>query len=324
MPNPQNSSSPLSELLARTHLAPRQAYKSLTLWPLRSTDEESAVTAPAYQALGTAFGQGTLRVDEVGEHGQVPHVRVSNLGELAVLVLFGEEIRGAKQNRIANASFLVPARSDVVLDVSCVEAGRWHRRRGERFHKSEAVLSNAIRRKMAKKVALSRVDGLGFRADQSQVWDEIGSRIELSGTASPTRAYADYEGSRASDLEEMTRAFHPVEGQLGFVASIGDEVAGLEVIGRPEVFAAAFQALLRAYAIDAVDAALVRRLEGERDEAAPRFETPESFLDALARARVSRGPSLGLGDDLRLEGAGVAGCALEHGEQIVHLTAFPA
>jgi hypothetical protein len=323
MSNAQIPSSPLAELVARTHLAPRQACKSLTLWPLRPTDAARPVAAFRYQALGTAFRAGTVRVDEVDERGQVPHVRVSNLGEVAVLVLFGEEIRGAKQNRIANASFLVPARSDLVLDVSCVEAGRWHRRRGERFHKSEAVLSNAIRRKMAREVAFSRARGHGFEADQAQVWNEIGSRIELSRTSSRTGAYADYEGSRATDLEEMTRAFHPVEGQVGFVASIGDEVAGLEVIGSPEVFAASFQALLRAYAIDAVDAALVRQLESEHRHTAPRFETPESFLDALARARFSRGPSLGMGDDLRLKGAEVAGCALEHGE-LVHVTAFPA
>jgi hypothetical protein len=323
MPNSQTPSNPLSDIVSRTHLAPRQAFKSLTLWPLRLAEAAQTPVPPAYQALGTAFDEGTLRVDEVDERGQVPHVRVSNLGEVAVLVLFGEEIRGAKQNRIANASFLVPGKSDLVLDVSCVEAGRWHRGRGERFRKSDAVLSNAIRRKMAGKVERARASGRGFDADQGQVWNEIGSRIELSGTASRTQAYADYEGSRSTDLETMTRAFHPIDGQVGFVASIGDEVAGLEVVGRPDVFAAAFRALLRAYAIDAVDAALVRQLESERSEVTLRFETPESFLDALARTHVSRGPSLGMGDDLRLKGAEVAGCALEHGE-IVHLTAFPA
>jgi len=46
-------------------------------------------------------------------------------------------------------------------------------------------------------------------------------------------------------------------------------------------------------------------------------------LAALGRAPVEPGPSLGVGDDLRIEGQGVAGCALVAGH-VVHLTAFPA
>lgn len=52
---------------------------------------------------------GSLRVDEIDKGGSVSHVRVVNQGKRPVLFLFGEEIRGAKQNRVANATFLVPA-----------------------------------------------------------------------------------------------------------------------------------------------------------------------------------------------------------------------
>lgn len=110
---------------------------------------------------------------------------------------------------------------------------------------------------------------------------------------------------------------------MDFVACIGDEIAGAEAIGRPEVFRASFQALLRAYAIAAVDAALVKEREAGPRASRPRFEAPEPFPAALAQAPFTRGRSLGLGDDLRLEGQGVAGCALVHGA-LVHPTAFPA
>jgi hypothetical protein len=39
--------------------------------------------------------------------------------------------------------------------------------------------------------------------------------------------------------------------------------------------------------------------------------------------RFESGPSLGLGEDLRLRGNGLEGCALVHGD-LVHLTAFSA
>ena len=107
------------------------------------------------------------------------------------------------------------------------------------------------------------------------------------------------------------------------MAAIGDEIVGLEAIGRAEVFARAFDGLLRSYLVDAVDAAHVR--ERERSPAV-RFDAPEAFLAALAAAPATERPSLGLGGDLRLQGGGVAGCALVHGPAgpaaVVHLTAF--
>jgi hypothetical protein len=322
MTHPQPESNPLSNFLYHVRLAPRQAHKSLTLWPLVLGDDGTPAAGPEYVALGTALAQGAVQVDEIDESGAVPHVRVTNAGDPAVLFLFGEEIRGAKQNRVANASFLVPAKREIVIDVSCVEAGRWHRSRGARFESSDEVLSPSLRRKMAGKVTQARARGLGFYADQGEVWEQISERLHASGTASETQNYADYRESRATDLDELTQAFHPIEGQVGFVARIGDEVAGLEAIGRPDVFEADFRALLRSYAIDAVDAALVRKLE-ERPARGPHFETPEAFLAALAGAPFTSGPSLGVGDDLRIDGPEVAGCALAH-EGLVHVTAFPA
>ena len=315
-------SNPIADFLSDVHLAPRQAYKSLTLWPLVRDEDAGNGFFPAYVSLGTALKQGTLVVDEVDEGGSVPHVRIRNNNHVAVLFLFGEEIRGAKQNRVANASFLVPAKHEVVIDVSCVEAGRWSRRLGERFHEASDVLSSSLRCEMAQNVTASRARGRGFDADQGKVWDGIRERIRLSGTRSNTEAYADYRASRSSDLEAVARAFHPVEGQVGFVACIGDAVAGMEVIGRPDVFRSDFQPLLRAYAIDAIDASLVRQVEKARGRT-PRFENPEPFLEAVTRARFKTRRSLGAGDDRRFQNREVAGCALVD-EELVHLTAFPA
>jgi hypothetical protein len=311
---------PLSDFVAQVHLAPRQTYKSLTLWPL----VRDAEPAPGleYVALRTALARKAVLIDEVNEGGSVPHVRVTNEGKAAVLFLFGEEIRGAKQNRVANASFLVSGRSELVIDVSCVEAGRWSRSRGARFESSDEVISPMLRRKMARKVAQSRASGGRFEADQAEVWSGISQRLVLSQVDAPTAAYDDYRRSRTPDLDVMGHAFHPVDGQVGFVACIGDEVAGLEAIGRPDVFEADFPALLRAYAIDAVDAALMQKLEKPASRRR-RFTEPESFLAELRQAPFNRGPSLGLGDDLRFESAQVAGCALAC-EGLVHATAFPA
>ena len=143
MTDPITASNPVADFLSGVRLAPRQAYKSLTLWPLQCGDTARAALTPPYVTLGTALRARTLLVDEVSEGGSVPNVRITNKGDVAVLFLFGEEIRGAKQNRVANATFLVPAKREVVIDVSCVEAGRWGRRRGARFREANEVLFDA-------------------------------------------------------------------------------------------------------------------------------------------------------------------------------------
>jgi len=313
---------PIAELLARIALAPQQTHKSLTLWPLLLTEDAPVPDERGYVLLAHALEAGTVQIDEVSEDGSVLHVRVTNRGAQDVLFLFGEEIRGAKQNRIANASFLVPAQSELVIDVSCVERGRWRRQGRGGFGSSGEVVSNRMRQRMSYRVADSRRRGGRFEADQSEVWHDIGERLAHAGTASATDSYEDYIRSRESDLSEMLAAFRPLERQVAFVAVAGGEVIGLEAIGRPEIYADRFEGLVRSYAVDAIDAALGRRDPG-RERTLPRHDSPEAFLAALGRALVERGPSLGVGDDLRIEGEGVAGCALVAG-QVVHLTAFPA
>jgi hypothetical protein len=318
---PPNSSTaspslqPVPLLLAQVALAPQQSHKSLTLCPLILRSDALTSDEPGYVLVASALEGGSVQIDEVSEGGAVPHVRVINRGPQEVLFLFGEEIRGAKQNRIANASFLVAAHSELVIDVSCVERGRWGRRARGGFAASGEVVSSRMRSKMAAKVAASRRRGGRFEADQLEVWSEVEERLSHARTTSATDAYEDYIDSRKGELAELLSAFKPIARQVGFVALAGSEVLGLELLGRPEIFAERFDGLVRAYAVDAIDMALGQRERGSH-------ASPDAFLEALLRAPVERGPSLGLGDDLRLESEDVAGCALVT-DHVVHLMAFP-
>lgn len=322
MTHPSLPSTPISAFLDRAALAPHQAHKALTLWPL-VWPEAAEPSGPACVPLREALERGEVRIDEVSEQGSVPHVSLENRGEKSVLFLFGEEIVGAKQNRVANATFLVPPATTVVIDVSCVEAGRWGRRGSRGFHGSREVVSRELRSKMAHSVRASMTTCEGFKADQGEVWDEIESRLRGSQTSSQTNAWRDYQESRASDLAEMDRAFSPVERQVGFVAMQGGEVVGLEAVGHSEFFAASFRTLLRSYTIDAVDAGLSNERKGQRWAGPEPFNAPEPFLATLREAPVSWAASRGIGSDLRVDTPRVSACALAC-EGLVHLTAFPA
>jgi hypothetical protein len=310
----QASQHPIAEFLDSVHLGPSQNHKQLTLWPLIRTRAASEIP---FVCLAEALASRAAQVAEIGG-GSVPHVALVNRGSVSVLVLFGEEIVGAKQNRVANASFLVAPKSRVVLDVSCVEQGRWSSRPDAPFSPGDQVLSSTLRRGMANRVRRSRSAGRGFDADQGAVWSGVSKRVRSMGRPSKTGAYRDYARSFKRDLEKMACHFRPIEEQVGFVAVRGGRVEGAEAVGDPAVYAGVHDRLLRAYTIDAIDGSHVESGPGLDVE----FLAPEDFLRAIASSACDRSPSLGQGTDLRLSGEGVGGCALECGG-IVHLMAFP-
>jgi hypothetical protein len=81
---------------------------------------------PDYLTLDEALAERSVHVVEVSEAGQIPELKIVNEGELPVLLLDGEELLGARQNRVINLTMLAPAHQTRVVPVSCVESGRWH------------------------------------------------------------------------------------------------------------------------------------------------------------------------------------------------------
>jgi hypothetical protein len=54
----------------------------------------------------------------------VPDLAVESKGNVRLLFIEGEELVGAKQNRILNTSVLIAAHTKPKIPVSCVEQGR--------------------------------------------------------------------------------------------------------------------------------------------------------------------------------------------------------
>lgn len=312
----------VANFLSGIEIGPPTVFERVVVWPLLpGSGPGSERRSPFYRPLGEALVRGEVVVEEISSSGSVPNVRVRSLCDEALLVLFGEELRGAKQNRIANASFLIPPRGEVVIDVSCVEAGRWasHARPGAagaapRFEGVGSVVSQTMRRRMSPRVTESLAFGHGFRADQGEVWAEVGDRLSRSSTRSDSSAWSDHFAARSERLSKARERFAP--SGLGFVAAIDGEVVGMELIGDPAVYAASFPRLIDAYLIDALDEA--------DSAAAATAKTPDplAFVAAVRAAQATSGPSLGLGEDLRLRSDAVEGSALVAGE-VVHLTAAP-
>ena len=105
-----------------------------------------------YLTLDEALAAGLATVREVSESGSVPQLLFKNRGEQAVFLLDGEELTGAKQNRILNITVLARAGKDTVIPVSCVEAGRWSHSRPD-FASAPRAQFSASRAKKAARVS---------------------------------------------------------------------------------------------------------------------------------------------------------------------------
>ncbi len=62
-----------------------------------------------------------MTVSEVSEGGSVPELKVTNLTGKHVLILDGEAVAGAKQNRVLNTTILIGAGTSLVIPVSCTD-----------------------------------------------------------------------------------------------------------------------------------------------------------------------------------------------------------
>ena len=67
---------------------------------------------------GRVRGEAHARVTELSEASSVPFLQVANGAERPLLLLDGEELIGAKQNRILNTTVLVAAHTEVTIPVS--------------------------------------------------------------------------------------------------------------------------------------------------------------------------------------------------------------
>ena len=278
-------------------------HRGIVIAPLfpRRTPEAQYVT------LGEALPLG-FRVEEVSESGAVPELVVHNPTDRDVLLYDGEELLGAKQNRILNVTVLVAAGAKTLIPVSCVEEGRWHRRSAGFTSAPHASHPELRRRKVERLAAAPLARG----AAQGVVWDAVREKAARLGARTPTGAQADVFRSREQELRELERAFPAVPGQCGAVLALGEALC-LDYVSRPDAFASLYPKLRAGYLLDAIE-----RLDGK--PAPP--EAPERFVRLVGDAATLRQPSAARGDDLRLRGAGVVGSGLALGEELLQLSAF--
>jgi hypothetical protein len=292
------------------------SYRNLTVFPLFGADRGKA----DYLTLDEALERKCSIITEVSEGGSVPELKFVNSGSLPVFLLDGEELIGAKQNRILNLSILVAAGQTLVIPVSCVEAGRWSHRTRQFAAAPRAHYAEGRARKMAQVSASLRTTGQR-RSDQSEVWAHIRNKSASFGVSSETSAMSDIYEQESGRLEDYVRPFAALENQAGAIFAVGERIAGLDFFDSSKTFRKLFPKLLRSYGLDALDRA---RREGSEEKGRCTPAKANAFLARVGKAKAEEFPAVGEGTDVRLSGRNLNGAALVASDHVVHLSAFGA
>ena len=301
----------INEYLGEAKVGRKQSYKNLAIYPLLSTYS----IALDYILLDEALNEGLIDVVEVDEAGDVPNLKVINKSERMVLILDGEELVGAKQNRIANTTILIPGKATLVIPVSCVEQGRWHYD-APQFRSEDRVMAPAMRAKKALKVSLSLKESRGFQSDQGEIWDGIAQIAQRRGAVSRSMAMSEVYKKDRTFIDEYVKHFRLIDGQVGAVFMINGNVVGLDTFGKAESFSKIFKKLVESYTLDAID-----WFDSKKEPKAMRSDVTK-FLKASQKSSVETHKGAGLGTDCRLESDKVTGFALAMDQKILHLSVF--
>jgi hypothetical protein len=267
-----------------------------------------------YTTLDDALAATTLEVSEVSEGGSVPILKVVNKGHTLVFLMAGEQLIGAKQNRVLNASIMVAAQSELPIPVSCVEAGRWRYR--SRQFASSGTSSHGVLRKM-----MSLHAHEGYRTEgtptskQGEVWGEVSRKLGSLGSRSESAAlYQTYEDHRQR-LDEVLDKLHVPAECSGVVFAVAGKIAGADLFDKPATLAKLWPKLVRSHTLDVLEAP-------DAEAVTLTVDAVQQWLHSAASAKAEPFKSPGLGDDIRLEGEALVGAGLVVEDHPVHVELF--
>ena len=340
--------------LRDTELGAAQYHHGITVFPLfpanvspGSPGSASVPNAPSgpdvagisaqLLSLSRALESNLVEIREIGESGSVPELQVINGSDRLVLGLDGEEIVGAKQNRVLQTTILFAPRSETLIPVNCVEAGRWQYTGNDKFAHSGYHMSKRQRSRKVRSVNVSLHAAQSFAGDQNETWDGISEMNQTFACESPTGASKDVYAMTARLIHKYLQAFPCTEGQTGLlVLNRNGGVEGFDLTSNASVYGDNHTGLLRSYLTSVL---MEERLQGrfspnevisdtggeDRSSAHVRElqdKGIEFIRTSFAESKTHAFDGVGLGQELRFDEDTSVGSALIWQDAVMHCTCF--
>jgi len=269
---------------------------------------------PPYITMAEALELEQLVITELGSGGSIPELEVLNSASTHVIILEGEELVGAKQNRVLNTTVLLRPGSRTRIPVSCTESGRWSPV-SRHFRDSGAIMPRPLRFNKIQSVTSSLRRRQTFASDQSSVWSDIKAYLADTGTYSETNAMNQAVKDRRPAADETIRNFTVEPGQNGVCVLLDGRVSGLEILSDPAAFEQVWPRIIRSYALD-----LPKRLLDDEDEGETLVGLATEFIQRVRDAEHTEHAAVSDGRDHRYVLPGMVGSVMTWEETVVHMS----
>ncbi len=209
------------DYLATLSLGEPESHENMIVLPVFTASPQR----DGYAFLDEAVKCGRFTVTEVTKRGSVPNLKVVNDLDSDVLILDGDILVGAKQNRSVTTTIIIRSRTESMINVNCVERGRWSDK-GRFFSAGEQPVYSGLRAAKARSVTTNLKSSQGFVADQGTVWDNISRKAgSLSmHDAAFKPSVTDAADELYSSYEERIRGFERAFGLIPRMSYDGMEI----------------------------------------------------------------------------------------------------
>ena len=229
---------------------------------------------------------------------------------MRVLFLEGQELIGAKQNRILNTSVLVAAHSKTKIPISCVERGRWGYESGY-FGSSGSYSPVKLRQTLKGSVSKSVREKRGHQSDQGEIWSHVAAMHDSLEIASPTEAMSAAFESYQDRIASFQEQLQYVDGAIDFAVAIAERMVSIDIFDKPATCQKVWDNMLSGAIVAAIEAGETEKTVSDSDV--------ERLLASAKELHWEPTQSVGEGDEFRAESEqGDHASALAFEQTVVH------
>ena len=277
-----------------------QVHNNLMFIPITSSKKHDF----GFLSLNKAFEDGLVEIKELDDDGSVPEVKVYNKSEQFLIIFDGEHLIGAKQNRIVNKTIIINPFSEIVVPVSCTEAGRWH-------HNSEGFSKSKYNAPMKMRKASKQGED-----SQSEVWDHVAAFMQTAELQSPTSSLHEVFEEVSPSFDDYREKITKLPSQVGVIVYVNGVFTGLDILGDPKLFSDLYENLMNSYLIEGLDKPDENRVENNSQN------LTKEILDELIQSRLTKGKSIGAEGRENIKGRKTLGEFVSFNKAPIHIALF--
>ncbi len=236
LPSRRVEPKPITPEVAKVDLSLGQGFEMrrpitdgrVTLIPIIATQK---MTTEKFVTLHDGMARGVVSVREVGgsDNWEVDTVRVTNRSRETLVVLEGELIEDAMQDRVTAEAVTITAGNTQTIQVRCVEEDRDHG--GTKFNPGYAIAEVGLRRTVV-------------HSSQDQVWSKVKQinardKIRTGTNTYRVAAHAQTKGEGAERRDRLVKQLELFEERpniVGLAVAIDGQVVAIDRLATPELY----------------------------------------------------------------------------------------